>query len=704
MALVSTPAMLIFDDAHHMDEASRELIGRLVRAEADAAGRRLVIITRQSDELIAGDPAETDRLIDLELEPLTQAQLEELINLATEEAPLRPHETAEIARRSAGNSLFLFELLAAMRATGSLESLPDSIESLVAAEIDRLAPTDRMILRYAAVLGATVDPNLLIEAVRNDVDLDEGVWRRLAALLKREPNGMLQFRNALIRDAAYEGLPYRRRRVLHDRVGATIEARAGDHPDEEVGVLALHFHEAQRWDKTWRYGRQAADRAMTIYAIADASRFYELSLEAGQRLRSVGAAELADVYVRWSDALDLLGRYDAAHRAMKSARRLVKRDPVHVAPIAIKQATIATRTGQFRGASLRVSRALRDLEGVRGHTAAAARARLMIVMTGTRLMQNRRVESIRWARQAEREAQRASAKDALADAYRLLDLALMENGELEKAVYSGQSLELYEELGDLRGQAIVLNNLGLIAQERSDWDKALELYRRVLEIMDMMGDRASVSVAKYNVAEILNDQGRLDEAEVMLREVLRVWRASGNEADAAEARRELGRLFARRAEFDTARELLEAAHAAQTADGRQGEALATAVRLSELDVLAGESTALARIETTVHVAKRTEGGSVFMPVLDRLAGWALAQAGQPEAAASKLEDALVSARSREDVYEMALLLDALIAVRGQLGLEVADLEAERAQYVEKLGIVRMPSFRLSVERPLELVP
>ena len=59
--------------------------------------------------------------------------------------------------------------------------------------------------------------------------------------------------------------------------------------DEEVGVLALHFHEAQRWDKSWRYGRQAGDRAMTIYAIADASRFYELSLEAGQRLRSVGA-------------------------------------------------------------------------------------------------------------------------------------------------------------------------------------------------------------------------------------------------------------------------------------------------------------------------------------------------------------------------------------------------------------------------------
>ena len=471
-----------------------------------------------------------------------------------------------------------------------------------------------------------------------------------------------------------------------------------------MAVLGLHFHEAQRWDKAWTYCRQAAERAMTIYAIADASRFYELALSAGRHLRAVQAPDLADLYRRWSDALDLLGRYDAADRAAKAARRLVKRDPVHVAPLAIKQATISTRTGQFRAASLRVSHALRALDDVRGQEAAAARARLMIVMAGTRLFQNRRIESIRLAREAEREAERADAKDALADAYRLLDLALKENGEIDKAVYSGQALALYEELGDLRGQAIVLNNLGLIAQELSDWDKALELYGRVLEIMDMIGDRANVSIAKYNVAEILDDQGRLDEAEVLLREVLRVWRASGNEADAAEARRELGKLFARRGEFDTARELLEAAHAEQTHDGKPGEALATAVRLSELEVMAGESTALARIETTAHVAKRTEGGSVFLPMLNRLEGWALAQAGQLQAGEARLAEALASARSRGDAYETALNLDAICVVGPPLGVDVTRLAAERAEYMEKLGIVRMPSFPLEVQRPPDPLP
>ena len=151
----------------------------------------------------------------------------------------------------AGNALFLFELIEGVRATGSIDLLPDSIESMIAGEIDRLTPSDRTILRYAAVLGASFDPELLAHAVGDDVDLDDGLWTRLAGLVSHETSGALRFRNTLIRDAAYEGLPYRRRRVLHDRVGQTIELEAGISLDEEVGTLALHYFEAQRWDKAW---------------------------------------------------------------------------------------------------------------------------------------------------------------------------------------------------------------------------------------------------------------------------------------------------------------------------------------------------------------------------------------------------------------------------------------------------------------------
>ena len=57
-------------------------------------------------------------------------------------------------------------------------------------------------------------------------------------------------------------------------------------------------------------------------------------------------------------------------------------------------------------------------------------------------------------------------------------------------MYSGQALALYEELGDVRNQALILNNMGTIAQERSNWDEALALYNRSLEIFERVGDRS----------------------------------------------------------------------------------------------------------------------------------------------------------------------------------------------------------------------
>jgi tetratricopeptide (TPR) repeat protein len=432
---------------------------------------------------------------------------------------------------------------------------------------------------------------------------------------------------------------------------------------------------------------------MKLYAIADASRFYERAIGAARRLRGVQPPDRTGLYERLSDALYLLGRYDQADRALKSARRFVRADPLASAPLAVKQAIITTRTGRYRQANLRIARAIRALEAARGRDAAANRARLMVIVAGIRYFENRRTESIEWSRRAANEARRSQAKDALAQAYKLLDLALKENGQIEKAVYSRRALALYEELGDLRNQALVLNNLGILAQERSHWDEALELYQRALAIMDRLGDRANAGLAKYNIAEILSDQGRLDEAETLLRDVLRVWRASGAEADVAEARRELGKLFARRAEFDTAAELLEAAEAEQLRSGKVGEALATAVRKRELDILAARGPGtLGAIDNTIGQAHQTEGGSVFLPMLQRLRAWALVQGGRVDDGRTEMLAALSAARRRNDAFETALLVDALFAIGWAEGASPGEFERERRELIQRLGIVTMPKF------------
>ena len=241
LSLRGRPTIFVIEDVQHLDEASRDLLDRLTAAAADV--RQVLLVTRQGSGAIFetdedGAAGGATAITSLELSPLPLEATVAIIEAATEDAPLRPHDVEEIARRSGGNTLFLFQLVDAVRATGTTAALPDSIEALVAADVDRLAPTDRRILRCAAVLGTNFDPELLAAAISGDVDLDEGVWTRLDSLVEPDGTG-LRFRNSLIRDTAYEGLPYRRRRALHDRVGEAIEAQAGDSLDDEIGVLAI---------------------------------------------------------------------------------------------------------------------------------------------------------------------------------------------------------------------------------------------------------------------------------------------------------------------------------------------------------------------------------------------------------------------------------------------------------------------------------
>ena len=247
-----------------MDDASTDLLLRLARS--GSARRQAMLVTHSRPDTV-WSPTDDESLwrLSLTLVPLPMGRAAEIVEHVTEDEPMAPHVVDEIARRSGGNALFLLELIDLVRESGSIDSLPSSVESIIAGEIDRLSPSDRTVLRYASVLGTSFDTRLLEAAVLEEAELDGGIWGRLAGLVDPGGDGFMRFRNTLVRDAAYEGLPYRRRRELHNRVGQVIEASAGTSL-EEIGTLALHFHEAQRWDKAWEYGRRAGERAMEIYA------------------------------------------------------------------------------------------------------------------------------------------------------------------------------------------------------------------------------------------------------------------------------------------------------------------------------------------------------------------------------------------------------------------------------------------------------
>jgi predicted ATPase len=156
--VITEPTLVVIEDAHWMDGGSADLLGAIAERIADLPW--LVCVSRRDEETGFVLP-QAERCISLALTPLPEEALTDLIDIAMEDGPLHVHEVDELSQRSGGNPLFLQELLHAVRGAGSVEGLPDSIEGMITADIDRLPIAERRLLRYASVLGMSFDSALL---------------------------------------------------------------------------------------------------------------------------------------------------------------------------------------------------------------------------------------------------------------------------------------------------------------------------------------------------------------------------------------------------------------------------------------------------------------------------------------------------------------------------------------------------------------
>jgi class 3 adenylate cyclase/tetratricopeptide (TPR) repeat protein len=692
--ILPTPTLLVFEDVHWMDEASSELLRRLASDLGDRPWMMCVTRRTRSASILP----ESVRSISLTVEPLPGREVAVLVSAATEEAPIPAHEMAALAERSGGNPLFLKELVAASRSAASFEVLPDSVEALVAAEIDRLAPPDRTLLRYASVLGPSFDSSLVDTALAGLVpSTGDQAWRRLADFVERGPSDSFHFRHALIRDAAYEGLPYRRRRDLHARVGETIEAAAGE---EQAELLSFHFFLAQRFEKAWRYSRLAGDRAQAKYALVDAGNLFRRALDAAKNVPDIPARDIADVYEALGDMRDRVGVYEEAAVSYKRARRLVSGDPVVEAKLLLKEAWTAERVGRYQQALRWVSRGRRVLEGVDGDEANRQRARLSAWYAAIRQGQGRYREVLRWCRRAIEEAEASGDKDALAHAYFIMDWAYVDLGELDKATNSQRALELYEELGNLGTAATVLNNMGMFAYFRGRWDEAMDLYQRGHDTRLKIGDTVDAAMGTMNIGEILSDQGRLEEAEATFRDVFRVWVAAGRKEFIALTTSNLARVASRSGRHESALEMFDVALQMFEDMGDDGEALEVEARIAECLLFKGDrEEALAKCQETLKRARSLGGVPPQIPLLYRIKGLALLQSGSPAEAREAFEESLAAARFRQAAYEVALSLRALGDLARVTG-EPVDEEADRESrsILDRLGVVTIPDLPLPVPR------
>ncbi len=693
-ATLERPFLLVIEDAHYMDEASQGIMEDLTRELTDRPG--LLCITRRPADT-GFSPEDGVHVRALRLNPLSTDQAVRALIAATDEAPMLPHEIRLLAERSMGNPMFLEELWRAHRSGAPVDALPDSVDSAVTAQIDHLSPRDRQALRYAAVLGTSFTEAELLELLGPETDNDpdhaprpEGVPPALQEFLSTERSGLIRFRSSVVRDCAYEGLPFRRRRELHGRAAAALAARSNG--DSEAELLSLHYFHAQEFERAWQYARLAGDRAGEKYANVEAATLYQRALAAVVRLPEVDETLVASAWESLGDVRDRAGDYRGASLAYRRARKLLGTDMVAQAELCLKEAWMPERVGRYSEAVRWIRRGLRMIEEVVGTEAGRLRAQLMTWYAAVRQAQGRSREAVSWCGLAIDEARTHGDRDAEAHALFTLDQALVWLGQNDVATHSQEALAIYGELGDLAGQAVVLNNLGAFEYFRGGWDRAVALYARGRDARLATGNEVDAASGTINIGEILADQGRYEEAREQILGALHVLRAADYRYSIAYSAMLLGRLESRTGSFEEAHRHFDEARDGFTASGLHFDAAEVDSMVAECLALEGRSQEALELASPLVATMVEQGSPRGVALVERVRGYALVQQGHLDAARVAFEASRDSALELKADYELALTLDALHSLADLQGDRdrAQELEGRIADLVEQLGMVSMP--------------
>jgi class 3 adenylate cyclase/tetratricopeptide (TPR) repeat protein/ABC-type cobalamin transport system ATPase subunit len=673
------PTLLVVDDMQFADEASEALLRDI--AQQVASQPWLIVLAGRGD---APRP-DLDGSVTLVIEPLGPVDAEVFIYADTDDAPLAPHIAGAVVARGGGNPLFLRHLAATARTARGTLDLPDTIETVVAARIDRLAPAAREVLRAAAVIGMAVDPDILGDLLNEDA---ARAVEYLGEFLSSD-GGELRFRQAVIRDTAYEGLAFRRRAALHGRLAQLLTERHPDDLESIDAILSLHHFEAGKYDAALRTSRAAADRAADAHANTEAAALYRRAIAAADRLPGVDVAVRADLFERLGDVQVRLGEYDRGDLSHSTAARLLRTHPLVVARIGLKRARSAARTGGYGGSLRRLRRVAEALDGVGGQAAEDLRIEMAMSVAFTQFQQGRLAAARVGCQYVVEHGHARRTPAVVADALAILDVVDVNLGHPVDGRRARRALRLHQRRGDLAGQARVLTQIGYRAYFDGRWNDAIGFYSQARDLVQRLGDLSNVAVANGNIAEILLDQGRVDEAAVALREAIRVWRASGSENDVAFGRALLGRALARQRRYDDAEALLLQARARFVEQGAKMDVVDADVFHAECLLLRGDHVAALELaEASLVAAGRLSEQPAQAPLLYRVMGACHDALGNVHDADLAYEHALTVARQRGAAHEIAFTVAAMAERTRNAGLRVDDaLLAEARPLQRRLGLV-----------------
>ncbi|MGC9394982.1 MAG: BREX system ATP-binding domain-containing protein [Anaerolineae bacterium] len=344
------PRLLILDNVHWMSPASLDMLDSLVNTPVNAP--LLLVVTHRDDPPVLRRWSADERVVDLSLGPLSAAAMETLVQRLFEDMPLPETVIQWVTERSSGLPLFATEAVRALidsgvlrrrdhswELTGSLEDfpLPDMVYGLIQSRIDQLSPPDRHLLRAAAAVGDEMMVPTLVAAYGEESDT--AVRRRIPQL---SPFGLtprdtamewraipwktvewLIFRQPLVREVAYRGLPHRVQRLIHQRLTEYLDYYREKAAPNWLTLMAYHAYEARMWEKAVEVNLELGQRAMRSYLAVQARQALERVLEAADAGGLAVPDARFEAHHLLGDTLISFADYDAALEHLNAARAML---------------------------------------------------------------------------------------------------------------------------------------------------------------------------------------------------------------------------------------------------------------------------------------------------------------------------------------------------------------------------------------------
>ncbi|MEZ4888543.1 MAG: tetratricopeptide repeat protein [Chitinophagales bacterium] len=535
------PMILIMDDVHWFDKMSWELMLNVSRSLLVAkVPLMLVNILRPLDDNYL-NRMYYDQLQQLEvaekltLEVLSSEEIIELVvhRLKIEAGDLPVMLADAVLKRAGGNPFYAEELIFTLRDQGFIElkkegekmkcvvkgdlkkatqKLPESIQGLILARIDRLPPERQLILKIGAVIGRTFAYTPLHYTLNQYIPLDAGEINDhlnkleildLTPLEIPEPDLAYIFKHIITQEVAYQTLLFAQRRQIHRTVAKwfedTFRKEGFDMLAPYYPLLAYHYQIAEDTKQERHYsklsGEQAARQFANEMAVGYFSRALELTDEDEYEIRYEILKNREKVY-------DLLGKRTEQLKDVE------------------ERMAVASQLDNFDNEIEVKLRLVNYYKTISDHEQGIAVVQEIVT-------DNNKVDNIR----------------LIADAYFWGAVIAYEQANyVDAESYYKDALSIYQQTENAKGQAEALQGLGILARTQGEPKAAMNFYQQALEFAEQSGDRRLQSTIFHNIGIVYNIQGKLKLMEDTLSKALYLYEEIGDRRNVSYVNFNLGTL------------------------------------------------------------------------------------------------------------------------------------------------------------------